>query len=106
MYKNKGVLAGHTMLYKGNYRIGNTKWVCLFHNTNSTKKQYKRTLTPYLLNAAKRIIPKKYIFKMEYLSSREEGLVEIYNSIWEKLIDFKKTRKYRETDRMGAGGEE
>lgn len=84
-----------------------TYCVCLFHNTNITKKQYKRTLTPYLLNAAKGIIPTKWldsekstikewfgridhIFKIEYLSSREEGQAERFNSIWKKLIDLKK----------------
>lgn len=37
-----------------------------------------------------------YICKMDSLSSREDGLVERFNSVWEKLTEFKKTRKYTE----------
>lgn len=94
--------------------ILNDPWTCLFHNTKNTKKYYRRTMTPYLLNAAKGLIPKKsqkwldpekqiikeqferieYIFKMEYLTSREEGQVERFNSIWGKWLEFKKSKKY------------
>lgn len=33
-------------------------WVVLFHGGAGAIKQYKRTLTPHLLNAVKRLIPK------------------------------------------------
>lgn len=79
------------------------------------KKQYKAIILPYIINAAKGVIPKKIqekerstigewykiiecVYKIEYLSSREEEQVGRFESIRESWIAFKiafkKTRKY------------
>lgn len=42
-------------------RIPQNPWNCLFHGANKTIKQYKKTLVPFLLNAAKGLIPKKWL---------------------------------------------
>lgn len=74
--------------------------LCLFQNTNSTRKQYKSTIVPYILNAAKEF-PKKlldpesptmrewferieYTYKMEYLCNSKEDQMERFSSIGAK----------------------
>lgn len=48
--ENIGEIAGE--------KIAQNPWIVLFHGTTKTKKQYKETLVPPLLNAAKGLIPK------------------------------------------------
>lgn len=86
-------------------------WDCIFHKMNKPWKQYKNTLVPNLLNAAKGAIPRKwlstesptlrdwcnraeYIYNMEYLSSTENEQVDQFGNKWEKWVDFKSTNKY------------
>lgn len=41
--------------------IPDDPWFCLFHNVNITKNQYKNSVTPYLINAAKGAIPRTWL---------------------------------------------
>lgn len=85
----RGIL-DHTETITGE-RIPQKPWNCLFQGTTKTRKQYKKTLVPFLLNAAKGFIPKKwlctkkpsikewlqrvdYISNMEYLCSADRKL--------------------------------
>lgn len=92
-------------------RIPQHPWNCLFHGTTKKGKQYKKTLVPYLLNAAKGLIPKKWlctkkpsiiewlqrvdhIGNMEYLCSAKQGWSEKHRVIWARWNRFKTSEKY------------
>lgn len=94
-------------------RIPQHPWNCLFHGTIKTRKQYKKTLVPYLVNAAKGLIPKNWlcikkpsikewlqrvdhIGHMEYLSSAEQGQTDTYRVTWAGWNSFKTSEKYSE----------
>lgn len=76
-------------------------WECLFHDARKTVSQYKNTLVPYLLNAAKSLIPslwrtqeppnmKVWVAMVEWVRSIEETIhttddsLETYQNIWGK----------------------
>lgn len=52
-------------------------WTCLFHIYNKPKKQYRKSIIPNLLNAAKALIPKNWL---------KSGKPDIRN--WLKEIDY------------------
>lgn len=81
-------------------KIEDDPWLCLFHNSNMRRKQYKSSLIPQLLNAAKGTIPKKwkdpssptirewvqrveYIYNMEELIRRENPMLDASQGKWE-----------------------
>ena len=89
-------------------------WVVLFQGGEESIKEYKRSLTPHLLNAAKRLIPKKWreaespqvwewLESVEDTYRREEwkdGADEEnadYRGKWANWFEFKKTRGYMES---------
>lgn len=43
----------------GRAEIGQDPWQCLFHVMVDSRKNYRAAITPFLLNAAKALIPKK-----------------------------------------------
>lgn len=74
-------------------------WICLFHDTDKRVAQYKNTLVPHLLNAAKSLIPrvwrtpdapsmKEWIVKIDWLRSIEETIhrsedsMETYKTVY------------------------
>lgn len=90
-------------------RIPQNPWNCLFHGANKTIKQYKKTLVPFLLNAAKGLIPKKWLHtekpsirewlqrvdqmsNMQFLCRGEQGQEETYREIWEKWQVYKNSK--------------
>lgn len=43
-----------------NREILEDPWMCLFHGTENSIKQYKESVIPHLMNAAKSQIPKRW----------------------------------------------
>lgn len=93
--------------------ISEEPWMCLFHGTVGSIKQYKESFIPHLLNAAKSQIPrywqeiesptiKDWIGKVEATYNMEDlrysGEEEIEGVInrWKDWKVFKKTRRYAE----------
>lgn len=88
----------------------------LFHNINLSEKQYKRSVIPHLINAAKYLIPKwwqrsecptirEWVAKventyiLEELYHLEQNKVETFRYVWKKWGKFKETKKYVEIRR-------
>lgn len=59
----------------------------------NTPKKWLQVSKPNIKEWLERV---DYICKMEYLSSRDEGQVEIYNGIWAKWSAFRLTTRYVE----------
>lgn len=92
-----------------NKEIPEDPWICLFHGTESSIRQYKTSIIPILVNAAKGQIPKKWqevdcpkirdwifcvneIYNLESLDDKgvewEEGIE--HKDKWEMWLEFKK----------------
>ena len=88
-------------------------WVVLFHGSQEGIKKYKQSLIPHLLNAAKRLIPKRWhetesphlwnwvdaVEETYRLEELKDSLSETNSDIkvkWEKWKEYKKTWSYAE----------
>ena len=88
-------------------------WVVLFHGCQEGIKKYKQSLIPHLLNAAKRLIPKRWhemesphlwnwvdaVEETYRLEELKDSLLEINSDTkakWEKWKEYKKTWSYAE----------
>ena len=88
-------------------------WVVLFHGGQEGIKNYRNTLVPHLLNAAKRLIPRGWqetecppiwewidaveeTYKMEELKEGIEGNNISQNTKWDNWRTFKKSWSYAE----------
>ena len=86
-------------------------WVVLFHGGEEGIKRYRESLIPHLLNAAKRLIPRRWqdpdppliwewidaveeTYKMEELKEGLEGNNILLSTKWENWRIFKKTWSY------------
>ena len=86
-------------------------WVCLFHGTTLSRKKYRLSLIPHLLNRAKAVIPKNW--KKEKAPSVGEWLREVgrmgemeeiwsirndcrpkYEEIWRGWGEFRRTETF------------
>lgn len=94
-----------------NIEVAEDPWVVLFHGWEGDTKKYKQTLIPFLLNAAKRLIPRGWQRKespetWEWFDAIEETYnnEELVNkleekdngtlAVWEQWKQFKKTWRY------------
>lgn len=50
-------------------------WWCLLHTTGESRKKYRTTMTPYLLNGAKALIPRQW--KSKKIPSVKKWLREV-----------------------------
>ena len=86
-------------------------WKCLFHAMEGQRKDYRTSLTPFLLNAAKALIPRNWRNKdppkvrewfsevdkirvMEELISHQEEVEIKFQETWGKWIHFKQSQSY------------
>lgn len=93
--------------------IPDDPWTCLFHGIKGSVKQYRESLVPYLLNAAKSLIPKRWqeeespkmrdcviaiegTYNMERLRFSGEEEREGSMDKWGCWQEFKKTWRYVE----------
>ena len=85
----------------------------LFHGGEEKIKKYKKTLIPHLLNAAKRIIPRRWqeidsphiwewidsveeTYRMEELREEVEGNSIVQDKKWDNWRGFKRSWSYAE----------
>lgn len=68
-----------------NVEVRQDPWECLFHATSDSRKKYRVALTPFLLNAAKTLIPK--YCNVKKMPTMKEWLREVDRTrLMEELI--------------------
>lgn len=92
-------------------KIPEEPWVCLFHGVSMSIKQYRRSLLPHLLNAAKSVIPPQWkdpespslkncigkinkIYNMEFLRFSCEIGEEGFERRWKDWVKYKQSPRY------------
>lgn len=99
--------------------IGLDPWQCLFHAMGVSRKKYRAAITPFLLNAAKALIPKQWKSKkvqtiknwlrevdktrlMEEVIHSQNDSETRFVSIWKGWLEFKQSLVY--VSYMGSDG--